>query len=720
MALSAKTLRAQLAHLKPLLGSCSLKTIRRGQDLVGSLMESKYRRDVRVRCHNFPNFAGAWVLPADERRQGVMLYLHGGGYTCGGIDYATGVGAILAAKCGMKVFCAAYRLAPETSFPGALEDALEAYRYLLGKGYAPGHIALCGESAGGGLCYSLCLRLRQEGLPMPGGILALSPWTDLTASGSSYQDNREIDPTMTAQTLDFFARQYTTDRENPLVSPLFGDLTGLPPSMIFVGSDEIMRSDATQMHEKLLSYGCKSQIRIAPERWHGYLCYCLEEDQADFSRINQFLDHTIARAHKLLWLRLDNAAKIYPAARRANWSNVFRISATLTEQVDETVLQSALDVTARRFPSMAVRLRRGVFWYYLQQLSHVPLVRQESSYPLTRMTKGETRKCALRVIAHENRIAVEFFHSLTDGTGAMIFVKSLVAEYLQQKYGISIPAEQGVLGRLEEPAAEELEDSFLKYAAPVSASRRENTAWHYRDIREPDGFQHITCFSLPVQAVLEQAKSYGVSATVFLGAVMMDALQEMQKELVPRQRRRKPIKLLIPVNLRSLFSSKTLRNFALYTTPELLPGLGSYGFGEICKVIQSKLDGEVNAKQMSMKIATNVSSEQMFVVRMLPLFIKNAVMKAIFDVVGESKSCLSMSNLGQVKLPEAMVPYVHRMDFILGVQASAPYNCGILSYGDTCYINFIRNTQNPRLEYHFHRALQRRGLTAMVQSNGKE
>lgn len=717
MALSAKAIRSQFKILRPLLGNCSLKTIRKGQNLIGEMMEAKYRQDVLIRRHDFDQFDAAWVIPKDERRQGVILYLHGGGYTCGDLEYATGFGAALAAQCGMKVFCAAYRLAPETPFPGALEDSLEAYQYLLRKGYASEQIALCGESAGGGLCYSLCYRLRQENMAMPGAVIAISPWTDLTASGPSYQENREQDPSMTLETLEFFASNYTTDRKDPLVSPLFGQMQGLPPSLIFVGGDEIMLSDAVLLHEKLVAVGCKSNLHITPERWHAYILYGLPEDADDFDRINQFLDSTISQAHKLRWLRLDNAAKIYPAARRDNWSNVFRISATLSEDVDEHILQSALDVTIRRFPSIGARLRRGIFWYYLQQLSHAPQVRQESSFPLTRMSKEETRKCALRVLVFHDRIAVEFFHSLTDGTGALIFVKSLVAEYLQQKYDIAIPAEHGVLGRLEAPLAEEMEDSFLRYTAPISASRKENTAWHLSGDLEPDGFQHVTCFQLSTQEVLAQAKAYGVTATVFMSAVMMLALQELQKEMVPRRNRRKPIKLLIPVNLRSLFPSKTLRNFALYTTPELLPKLGDYTFPEICKVIQSKIGAEVNPKQMSMKIATNVSSEQLLIVRILPLFIKNAVMKAIFDTVGETKSCLSLSNLGQVRLPEVMLPYVKRMDFILGVQASAPYNCGVLSFGDIMYVNFIRNIRQSRLEYHFHRVLQQLGLTATVESN---
>ena len=129
---------------------------------------------------------------------------------------------------------------------------------------------------------------------------------------------------------------------------------------------------------------------------------------------------------KLRWLKLDNAAKIYPAARREDWSNVYRLSATLADPVDTAVLQSSLDATVPRFPSIAARLRRGLFWYYLQQLEHAPAIREEYSYPLTRMSRDEIRQCAFRVIVYENRIALELFHSLTDGTGALVFLKTLL------------------------------------------------------------------------------------------------------------------------------------------------------------------------------------------------------------------------------------------------------------------------------------------------------
>jgi acetyl esterase/lipase/NRPS condensation-like uncharacterized protein len=718
MALTAKTIRKQLTILKPIIGGFSLKTTRRMQNKIGELMEWKHRGKIIHKKHTFENFEGAWAIPKDERREGVILYLHGGGYVCGDIEYAMGFGSVLAAQCGVRVFCAAYRLAPEAPFPAALEDTLCAYEYLVSKGYT--RITLCGESAGGGLCYSLCQKLMEAGEPLPCGIIAISPWTDLTASGESYKTNASADPSMSKELLDFFAMNYTKDRLDPLVSPAFADLRGVPPSLIFVGGDEIMLDDAKMLHERLLELDCKSRLVVTPGRWHAYLLYGLEEDKKDFNIINHFLGKVMAREHRLRWLPLDNSAKIYPPARSQNWSNIFRVSATLTENVDKEILRSALDVTVRRFPSVAVRLRRGVFWYYLQQIADVPEILEEKSYPLTQMTNAEMRKCAFRVIVYHRRIAIEIFHSITDGNGAMIFLKSLLAEYIQQKYGVHVPAEQGVLGRLEEPSEAELEDSYGKYSGKIPASLRQTNAWRPSGTPEAHGFSHLTCFSLPVKPVLEKAHEYGMSMTGFLCAVMMQALQNLQAEKVPSERKRKPIKVFLPVNLRGIFESRSLRNFVLYTVPEITPRLGRYEFEEICEAVKHQMALDITPKQMSAKIATNTACEKIWAFKLMPLPLKNIAMKAVFNSVGERKSCLAFSNLGAVKLPEVMKQYIERMDFILGVQATAPYDCAMLSYGDTLHINFIRNIRESELEYHFYRVLQGFGLPVTVQSNNQD
>ncbi len=422
----------------------------------------------------------------------------------------------------------------------------------------------------------------------------------------------------------------------------------------------------------------------------------------------------------LHWVRLDNAAKIYPASRRKNWSNLFRQSVTLHENVDVAVLRSALEVVVKRFPSIAARLRKGAFWYYLQQVAAAPEIREEYSYPLGYMDNREMRRCAFRVIVYRNRIAVEFFHALTDGNGALVFLKNLLAEYLERKYGITVPHEHGVVDRTVPPSREELEDSFPKYAGAVEASRKATDAWRLYGTPPKDGFLQLTCFQIPVQEALAAAHKYDATLTMFMSAVMMQALLNLQAEKTPRHRRKKHIKLLIPINLRNLFPSKTLRNFVMYTIPELDPRLGEYAFEEICNIVRHKMGTDFTAKCMSQVIATNVKYERSHLVRLIPLPIKNLVMRAVFDSVGERKSCLSLSNLGQVKVPEVMAGYIQRFDFVLGVQSAAPYNCGMLSFGDTVYINFIRKIQEPELERHFYAVLQQQGVPVMVESNQNE
>ena len=718
MELSAKLVRAQLHFFKPFVANCSLETTRKGQDKLGELMSVLHKREVYMKDHDFGVFQGAWVMPKDERRSGVILYLHGGGYTCGSLEYAKGFAATLASQCGVRVFCAAYRLAPENPYPAAVDDALEAYRYLLKKGYAPRQILLCGESAGGGLIYALCLRLRQEGLELPCGLIGISPWVDLTGSGQSYETNRDNDPSLTQELLEFYAKCYTTDPADPLCSPVFGDLTGFPPSLLFAGGDEILLDDARALHEKLVQSGCRSTLHIAPERWHAYVLYCLSENmEEDMEAIDRFLTKNLSPARSLRWMRLDNAAKIYPAAKRRNWNNFFRLSATLTEPVDTEVLRRALDVTVRRFPSIAVRLRRGAFWYYLEEIPKAPAIQAEKSCPLAHAPFYEVRQCAFRVLVYHERIAVEFFHALTDGTGALVFLKSLLAEYLSQKYGLVIPAEKGVLGRLEEPSAEEVEDSFARYAGDVKLSRREATAYHLSGTPEPDGYKDIVTMMIPADKLRDCARGFGISVTELLCAAMMQAILDIQAKDVPRRAARKPVKVLLPVNLRTLFPSATLRNFASYITPEIDPRMGDCSFDELCQLVHHKMGMENNRRTMRAKFAANVASERSPVLRVMPLFIKNIAMKAVFDTVGECKSCLCLSNLGRVELPEVMTPYVTRMDFIIGVQARAPHNCGVITWNGTAYINCIRNIREPALELAFYRVLHRLGLPVKVESN---
>jgi len=734
-----KILRSQLMLLKPFLSSCSLATARKGQEKIGKLMAHSHKNDVEYEDIIIGAVKASLIRPKDEVSSGIILYLHGGGYTAGNLHYAKGFGTVLASKCGIKVLCVAYRLAPEFPFPTALDDSMDAYGHLLSSGYAPSDIILCGESAGGGLCYSLCLKLLEKGRTVPAGIVAISPWTDLTLSGESFITNEKNEAALTKARLKYYADCYTygareegknvypltnpdenDDRRiksNPKISPLFGSMRGMPPSLIFAGGDEILLDDSRLLHEKLEAAGSQSSVIIRENMWHAYPMYSLKEFEEDFTFIRKFIKKQIPLQKKLKWMSLDNAAKIFPAARRRNWSNVFRLSATLYEPIDRNLLQVALDVTVRRFPSIAVRVKTGFFWYYLEEIPQAPKIIDEKPYPLARMMFDDIRKCAFRVIYYENRIAVEFFHALTDGNGGLIFLKTLVSEYLYQKYGVKVPLGNGVLDRLEEPTAEETEDSFFRYAGPKNASRKDTTAFKLTGTRIPDGFKTNTTFMLSAEEITKRAREKNVTVTAYLAAAMIMATLGIQEERVKKQHKRRPVKILIPVNLRKLFPSKTLRNFALYASPGVDPTLGNYTFDEVLKIVMHQMQLMITEKNMAAAIATNINSEKPIFIKATPLFLKNIILKTVFNLVGERKSCFSLSNLGLVSMPKEFTDYVERMDFVLGVQAAAPYNTGVITYNGTLYLNIIRNIEEPILESALYRVFKDLGIHVKAEGN---
>lgn len=419
----------------------------------------------------------------------------------------------------------------------------------------------------------------------------------------------------------------------------------------------------------------------------------------------------------LRWMRLDNAGTIFPAAKRKRWVNIFRVSVDLKEEIDPILLQSALNNIIKRFPSIAVRLNKGMFWYYLEEIPEAPKVIKDKSYPAAIMPFKDIKKCAFRVLYYNKRIAIEFFHALTDGSGGLIFLKTLTAEYLRQKHNIEIENTDGVFDINETSFEEELEDSFPKFAGDVSASRKEDNAFKLKGTKEPDDYLNNITGIISTSEILALAKSYKVSLTVFLTSVMLLSLDKIQKERVSERKKYKPLKVMIPVNLRNIFDSKTLRNFALYITPRIDPKIGDYSFEEILKSVYYQMGADLTSKKMATRITTNVKAEKTWIVKILPLFIKNFAMKTIYDMVGEKKSCLNISNLGKVTVPSSMEEYIDRFDFLLGIQAVLTNNCSVVSFKDKLVINFVRNIKESTLEYYFFSYLKELGLNIKIESN---
>jgi acetyl esterase/lipase len=226
-----------------------------------------------------------WQTPT-EAGSGVILYVHGGGYVAGSIASHRNLTGHLAAASGCRVLSVDYRLAPEHPHPAQVQDAVSAYRWLLDHGISPTSIAVSGDSAGGGLAVATQLAIKADGLPLPAASVPISPWVDMSASGESFTTRADVDPMVSGNNISQIASSFLGpdgDPNDPLASPVLGDLSGLPPMLIQVGDHEVLLSDSEALAAAAAAAGVAVELRVWPEMihvWHSLAGMCEEADAA--------------------------------------------------------------------------------------------------------------------------------------------------------------------------------------------------------------------------------------------------------------------------------------------------------------------------------------------------------------------------------------------------------------------------------------------------------
>lgn len=233
------------------------------------------------------------LTPTKTQPSGVVLYLHGGGYCFGSIALYHELAARIADASGAQVILPEYRLAPEHPFPAALEDALKVYHWLLDQDHPPDQLAVAGDSAGGGLALALTTSLRDAGHPLPTALVCLSPWTDLACTGQSLESRAEIDPMLPANRIQSCAQQYAGDHDlhDPRISPLYADLSGLPPTLIQVGTDEVLLDDSTRLADAARTAGVDVTCNVHVGLWHDWHLYAaaVPEGREAIQEIGRFV-----------------------------------------------------------------------------------------------------------------------------------------------------------------------------------------------------------------------------------------------------------------------------------------------------------------------------------------------------------------------------------------------------------------------------------------------
>lgn len=417
------------------------------------------------------------------------------------------------------------------------------------------------------------------------------------------------------------------------------------------------------------------------------------------------------------WYRLDLSAIVYPTLQRRDFSSVYRLAVILKEEIRPEVLQKALNMTLPRFPTYKTAIRRGLFWRYLEPNDRPgPFVQEDVKNPCQPMHFKANNRYLVRVYYFRNRIALEAHHSLGDGTGAMCVLQTLTATYLRLLGHEEIENGGFVLDIQGEPAAEELEDAYMRYAnAKVCPPRLQQKAYRVRGTAEPFYTLNIIDGIMSASEVAAAAKRYRATITEYLNAVLLYAL--LQKQNQDGGTRLRPVKIAMPVNLRRFFPSITLRNFITMIYPGIDPRLGDYTFEEIVTNVHNYMRYHLDEKLLRGDITTNAETQRNPIIRVVPLFIKDMVVKAFYARIQDRNSSAGLTNMGALQVPNGMKPYIERFDICMGQPFSRRTNCAVISFGDVLTVNFASSIAEADVERYFFRTLVQDGIHVKIESN---
>ncbi len=414
------------------------------------------------------------------------------------------------------------------------------------------------------------------------------------------------------------------------------------------------------------------------------------------------------------WFRLDNAALIFPGQNSEQWSNVIRISVDLTITIEPEKLKQALCDILPRFPTMAVQLKNGFFWYYFEKNDNEPIIRPDSNNQGVRIKYHENNRFLFRVFYYRNRIALEAFHALTDGYGCAVFLSTLAAQYLRL-CGHAVSCGGMVLDIKEAPKPEELEDSFIRNATPgATLPRGTHDVYHKAGIPLPAHTFHIITGHMPVDRVKQRAGERGATVTEYFTAVLLKIYLDFQRQEAGKQ---KEVVIQVPVNGRNVFDSKTLRNMSVCYTVGIDPKLGEYTFEELVRQTSLWLRYVNNKKTLGAMFNSNVQLQTSPLLRAIPLFIKDFGIRLSFHFTAEKTNTALFTNLGVIRLPEDMQPFVEGYIFMPSVGKLNGGRMGAVSCGNTLSVTVADRYRETDVEREFFRFLIRDGIPVKIISN---
>lgn len=407
---------------------------------------------------------------------------------------------------------------------------------------------------------------------------------------------------------------------------------------------------------------------------------------------------------------LDMAAILYSYTKTKTWNQTYRISVMLANEVDGEALKQAVRKIRHRFPSFFVSLNNGFLWKHFipapVDVDEIVLNNMDLCSPVD----TETNYAPLfRVYYYNNRISLDMFHGVTDGRGALIFLKTLLAVYLGLK-GIHVPATHGILDINDEPTQEELTDGYIRFYDKKKGKlpRGEKAAYqHYTD--DADGPFSIMQGQFSATELKKVTKPLGVSITEYLAATYCYSYY-----LNKPTKNKKPIKIQFPVDLRSLFGLNTLRNFSLVLTISLPYKKQEYAFSEVLEITVREIARAKDKELLQKMINTNASDAQMLITKYSPSVMKKPFILAGFHLYGERLVTSPISNLGVVAVPDEMKEHIICFDATIGATKKNAINATAITYGDIVILTFSTKKLRREIQHTFFSLIEKAGVGVKI------
>jgi len=420
---------------------------------------------------------------------------------------------------------------------------------------------------------------------------------------------------------------------------------------------------------------------------------------------------------KSFWYPLDNAAKIYPAIQTDELTNVYRIAVVLKERVKIAHLINIIPTLEKRFPYYKVTLKKGFFWYYLEQTNTPIQLIVDKSIPCRTFNQKRNEQLLFRILVIKNRISIEFSHILTDGGGSFRFFQYLLLQYFQQD-GMDVRESLKEFTINPEILQSEFVDSYQKYfkkEVPPNFKRPKSFHLPYPLKRKPR-FDVLMAI-MPIDEIKEVAKEKEVNITGYLIALYLYILQDVHKTLpeYSRYKKNKILRIQVPVNLRKIYPSKTMRNFSLFVMPEIDLRLGHYTFDEIIKIVYHKIQLETDEKLINKIIARNVGGERKILVKGIPLFMKSLLLNYKYYSMGANQYSGVVTNIGKVNLPKVIEK---KIDYFTLTppppNRKLKINCGIIGFNNKLVLSFGNITISKEFEKKFLNFLVQQGINVKL------